>query len=43
LPLTKRLVELHGGRMEIASDPGKGTKVSVYLPEQRLLPRLPGG
>jgi hypothetical protein len=29
--------------MEIASDPGKGTKVNVYLPEERLLPRLPGG
>jgi signal transduction histidine kinase len=43
LPLTKRLVELHGGRMEIASKPGKGTKVSVYLPEERLLSRLPDG
>lgn len=37
LPLTKRLVELHGGRIDIASEPAKGTTVSVYLPEDRLI------
>jgi signal transduction histidine kinase len=37
LPLTKRLVELHGGTIEIASEPGNGTKVSVHIPEERLL------
>jgi len=36
LPLTKRLVELHGGTIEIDSEPGKGTIASVYLPEERL-------
>ena len=36
LPLTKRLVELHGGRIEIESEPGKGTIVTVNLPEERL-------
>jgi signal transduction histidine kinase len=35
LPLTKRLVELHGGAMEIESKPGKGTVVTVRLPEKR--------
>ena len=31
LPLTKRLIELHGGTIEIASSPGKGTAVTVYI------------
>jgi signal transduction histidine kinase len=31
LPLTKLLVELHGGRMEIRSAPGLGTTVSIHL------------
>jgi signal transduction histidine kinase len=35
LPLTKRLIELHGGAMEIKSKPGKGTVVTVRLPEAR--------
>jgi len=35
LPLTKRLVELHGGAMEIKSKRGKGTVVTVRLPEER--------
>ena len=33
LPLTKRLIELHGGTIEIASKPGQGTTVTVYIPE----------
>jgi signal transduction histidine kinase len=36
LPLTKRLVELHGGTFEIASVPGRGTAVSFHLPEARV-------
>ena len=40
LPLTKRLVELHGGTIEIDSVPGKGTVVSVHLP---LEPPRPAG
>jgi signal transduction histidine kinase len=36
LPLTKRLVELHGGQIEIHSAPGKGTVASVHLPEERV-------
>ncbi|WP_439816359.1 sensor histidine kinase [Zavarzinia sp. CC-PAN008] len=37
LPLTKRLVELHGGTMEIDSVPNQGTTVRVYLPADRLI------
>jgi len=36
LPLTKRLVELHGGRMEMSSVPGKGTTVTLLFPASRL-------
>src|SRR5690606_32434047 len=32
LPLTKKLVELHGGRLELESKLGVGTKVRVLLP-----------
>jgi signal transduction histidine kinase len=32
LPLTERLVRLHGGRMEIESHPGIGTRVRIHLP-----------
>ncbi len=35
LPLTKSLVTLHDGVMEIESAPGKGTTVTVWLPRQR--------
>lgn len=32
LPLSKRLIELHNGRIELESAVGKGTKVTFYLP-----------
>ncbi len=32
LPLTKVLVELHGGLLEVSSEPDKGTTVTVRLP-----------
>jgi signal transduction histidine kinase len=35
LPLTKRLIELHGGTMEIESQPGKGTTVTAQFPRER--------
>ncbi len=45
LPLTKRLIELHGGTIEIDSELGKGTIVSAHLPEDRLCQngRAPAG
>ena len=35
LPLTKSLVALHDGAMDIKSAPGEGTTVTVWLPRQR--------
>ncbi|HEY9080220.1 transporter substrate-binding domain-containing protein [Magnetovibrio sp.] len=37
LPLTQGLVELHGGTMELESAIGKGTKVSLTFPAERVL------
>jgi NO-binding membrane sensor protein with MHYT domain/signal transduction histidine kinase len=37
LPLAKRLIELHGGRMTIESAHGTGTTVRVTLPFERVL------
>jgi signal transduction histidine kinase len=36
LPLTKSLIELHGGRFEIRSAVGVGTSAIVHLPGDRL-------
>jgi len=41
LPLSRRLAELHGGRIEIESQPGKGTIVTLWLPPERKIPVLP--
>ncbi|MGB0681449.1 MAG: PAS domain-containing sensor histidine kinase [Magnetovibrionaceae bacterium] len=32
LPITRRIVELHGGTFDIASEKGKGTQVRITLP-----------
>jgi signal transduction histidine kinase len=32
LSITKRIIEEHGGRMEVRSTAGKGTSFSIYLP-----------
>lgn len=33
LPLTRQLAELHGGHLELSSAYGKGTRVSIFLPD----------
>lgn len=37
LPLTQALVELHGGKLSIASELGKGTSVTVSFPPSRVI------
>jgi signal transduction histidine kinase len=37
LPLVRTLAEMHGGRLEISSTPGKGTTVTVIVPASRVL------
>lgn len=37
LPLTQELVRLHGGELQIDSEPGRGTVVTVVFPPSRLL------
>ena len=32
LPLAKKVVETHGGRIDVNSFPGRGTEVSIFLP-----------
>ena len=35
LPLSKSLAELHAGTLEVESNPGKGTIVTLFLPLAR--------
>lgn len=37
LPLTKSLMELHGGRLELESQPNKGTTVRAVFPRDRVI------
>lgn len=37
LPISKRLIEAHGGSLEIESAPGQGTSVHILLPADRVL------
>jgi PAS domain S-box-containing protein len=37
LPLTKRLIELHGGILDIQSRPAEGTTVTIRFPKERML------
>jgi len=42
LPLVKSFIELHGGRMIVRSEKGKGTMVRIAFPEERVVsPALP--
>ena len=38
LPIAKRLIEMHGGRLLIESTPGKGTTATLFFPATRLRP-----
>jgi two-component system cell cycle sensor histidine kinase PleC len=37
LPLTRRLIECHGGQLLITSTPETGTRVTLLFPRHRLL------
>jgi signal transduction histidine kinase len=37
LPLAKSLVEMHGGSLELESEPGVGTTVTVRFPAERVI------
>ncbi|MHB1217821.1 MAG: sensor histidine kinase [Alphaproteobacteria bacterium] len=37
LALTRQLVELHGGRIDLESEPGKGTTVCLLFPKERTI------
>ena len=37
LPLTRAMAEMHGGKLHIESQIGKGTSVTVCLPAMRIL------
>jgi signal transduction histidine kinase len=39
VPLTKSLIELHGGEFELTSEPGVGTTIRLILPNERLRDR----
>ncbi len=39
LPLTKAMVEVHGGTLTLESEMGQGTRVCVLLPAERILRR----
>ncbi|HCQ32707.1 MAG TPA: hybrid sensor histidine kinase/response regulator, partial [Verrucomicrobiales bacterium] len=32
LPISKKMTEMMGGKMEVESEEGKGTTFSIYLP-----------
>jgi PAS domain S-box-containing protein len=36
LAISRRLMEMHGGKLEIASTPGNGTRVTLLFPKERL-------
>ena len=43
LPLANRIVEEHGGRMAVASEPGQGATFAFFLPFEGPAPGREGG
>jgi signal transduction histidine kinase len=41
LSITKAYCELHGGELRIESEPGKGTRATIWLPGTRLYAHAP--
>lgn len=41
LPLSRKLMEMHGGRLDLASSPGKGTTVTLRFPKERVRAYIP--
>jgi two-component system cell cycle sensor histidine kinase PleC len=39
LPLTKSMVELHGGRLTLTSAPGQGVDAELWFPPARVAPQ----
>ena len=37
LPLTEKLIRLHGGELELESEPGRGTRVTLRFPPERTI------
>lgn len=37
LPLTKSMIEMHGGRLSLESEAGRGTTATVWLPRARMI------
>jgi signal transduction histidine kinase len=37
LPLASAMIELHGGKLDIESEPGKGTTVTAFFPAARIV------
>lgn len=42
LPTTRKIVEAHGGRIQVQSEPGRGTQFTIRLPVPARLPAAPG-
>jgi two-component system cell cycle sensor histidine kinase PleC len=43
LPIARTLTELHGGDLQVISEPGKGTEVTIFLPAAHLVSVARGG
>lgn len=41
LPLARAVIEQHGGKLELESEPGRGTQVTIRVPTTRMVRTLP--